>query len=295
MLFAIGGILVLIAGIGAYVMKAAEGKKMPSIIRAAIMIAAILVGVGCVATVPTGHTGIVTTFGRVENYTLEAGVHFVAPWQNVVKMDNRVQKASVELYCFSSDIQEVSMAYTINYQINKANAMDIYRTMGKDYYSNIVVPVISETVKTEVAKYTAEQLIGQRSELAMGIERSLTDILAVSNVEVVSTAIEDMDFTDAFTNAVEDKQVAQQNKLKAETEAEQRIIEAEAQAEIQKVEADAYAYETTTKAEAEAEANRKIAESLTKDLIDYTYAQTWDGKYPTIYGADNVLPMVDIP
>ena len=129
----------------------------------------------------------------------------------------------------------------------------------------------------------------------MGIEKSLTGTLAVSNVEVVSTAIEDMDFTDAFTNAVEDKQVAQQNKLKAETEAEQRIIEAEARAEIQKVEADAYAYETTTKAEAEAEANRKIAESLTKDLIDYTYAQTWDGKYPTIYGADNVLPMVDMP
>lgn len=295
MLFAIGGILVLIIGIGGYVMEASEGNKRPAIVLAAMLLAAILVGVGCVATVPTGHTGIVTTFGRVENYTLEAGVHFVAPWQNVVKMDNRVQKASVELYCFSSDIQEVSMAYTINYQINKANAMDIYRTMGTDYYTNIVVPVISETVKTEVAKYTAEQLIGQRSELAMGIEKSLTGTLAVSNVEVVSTAIEDMDFTDAFTNAVEDKQVAQQNKLKAETEAEQRIIEAEAQAEIQKVEADAYAYETTTKAEAEAEANRKIAESLTKDLIDYTYAQTWDGKYPTIYGADNVLPMVDLP
>ena len=64
----------------------------------------------CFETVPTGHTGVVTTFGHVENFTLNAGVHMVKPWQQVVKMDNRVQKQTVKLACFSSDIQEVNMA-----------------------------------------------------------------------------------------------------------------------------------------------------------------------------------------
>ena len=57
-----------------------------------LVAAAALIVLSCVTTVPTGHTGVVTTFGHVENYTLDAGVHMVKPWQQVVKMDNRVQK-----------------------------------------------------------------------------------------------------------------------------------------------------------------------------------------------------------
>lgn len=92
---------------------------------AVILFLAILLVITSVTKVPTGHTGIVTTFGEVENYTLEAGIHLKAPWQRVIRMDNRVQKQTIELSCFSSDIQEVSMVFTVNYQINKANAMTI--------------------------------------------------------------------------------------------------------------------------------------------------------------------------
>ena len=216
-------------------------------------------------TVPTGHTGVVTTFGHVENYTLDAGVHMVKPWQQVVKMDNRVQKQTVKLACFSSDIQEVNMAYTINYQIRKADAMTLYSTVGVAYYDTVVAPNIAEAVKVATARYTAEELVGMRDELANAIELILSEKLEQYNIEVVSTSIEDMDFTDAFTDAVEAKQVAQQNKLKAQTEAEQRVIEANAAAEVKKVQADAEAYEVLARAEAEAEANRKISESLTRD------------------------------
>ena len=99
-----------------------------------LVVAAALIVLSCVTTVPTGHTGVVTTFGHVENYTLDAGVHMVRPWQQVVKMDNRVQKQTVKLACFSSDIQEVNMSYTINYQIRKADAMTLYSTVGVSYY-----------------------------------------------------------------------------------------------------------------------------------------------------------------
>lgn len=278
-------IFVILAGVIAFI-----ATRRGAIVAIAAVVAAALLVLSCVTTVPTGHTGVVTTFGHVENYTLDAGVHMVKPWQQVVKMDNRVQKQTVKLACFSSDIQEVNMAYTINYQIRKADAMTLYSTVGVAYYDTVVAPNIAESVKVATARYTAEELVGMRDELANAIELILSEKLEQYNIEVVSTSIEDMDFTDAFTDAVEAKQVAQQNKLKAQTEAEQRVIEANAAAEVKKVQADAEAYEVLARAEAEAEANRKISESLTRDLIDYNYAQNWDGKLPMMMsGSDGAV------
>jgi regulator of protease activity HflC (stomatin/prohibitin superfamily) len=236
----------------------------------------------CVTTVPTGHTGVVTTFGRVENYTLDSGAHLVAPWKRVVRMDNRVQKHTIELPCFSSDIQEVNVSYTVNYRISKADAMTLFSTVGISYYDVVIAPNVAESVKVATARYTAEALVAMRDSLAMEIEDILSAKLSSYNIELVGTSIENMDFTDVFTNAVEAKQVAQQNKLRAQTEAEQRVIESEAAAEIRKINADAAAYEVLARAEAEAEANRMISESLTQNLIDYTYANSWNGQLPRI-------------
>ena len=290
--------ILLLAGVAAHVILKGKGKKALAGLALGVALA-LCVGVAalsCVQTVPTGHTGVVTTFGRVENTTLDSGVHFVLPWQNVVKMDNRVQKNTVDMPCFSSDIQEVNLTYTINYQIKKSDAQNIYRTIGVDYYTTVIQPCITESVKVVTARYTAEQLVGKRDELASAIEADLTDKLLHYNIEVVSTSIENMDFTDAFTDAVEAKQVAQQNKLRAETEAEQKVIEANAAAEVRKVNADAAAYELLAKAEAEAEANRKISESLTQELINYTYAQAWNGKLPTVMTGEGggMIPVLDV-
>lgn len=249
----------------------------------------------CYTSVPTGHTGVVTTFGSVEDYTLEAGIHFKLPWQEIIKMDNRVQKSTQEMQCFSSDIQEVSMTYTVNYQISKQDAMTIYKTIGTGYYDTVIAPCITESVKIVAAQYSAEALVSSRSRMASEIETVLEEKLKAYNIELVGTSIENMDFTDAFTDAVEAKQVAEQNKLRAQTEAEQKVIEANAAAEIKKVEADADAYELKTRAEAEAEANRKIAESLTDALIAYTYAERWNGELPTFMSGENgLLSMFDM-
>ena len=258
-----------------------------------------------VTSIPTGHTGVVTTFGRVENYTLDAGFHTKAPWNDVVLMDNRVQKASIGLACFSSDIQEVNCQYTVNYQISKTNAQDIYRTVGTAYFDTVITPNVQESVKTIMAHYTAEDLIGQRDKLAAEIEDLLATQLVKYNIEVVSTAIEDMDFTDAFTNAVEEKQVAAQKKLKATIEQEQKTIEAQQAAARQKIEAEAAAEVAKIQAAAdlevqkinadaaeytgrkEAAKNEAIANSLTPELIDYLRIQQWDGKLPTTILGDN--------
>ena len=260
-----------------------------------VVVIALIFAISCFSFVPTGHTGVVTLFGKVEDYTLDSGVHFKNPFARVIKMDNRIQKESVELSCFSSDIQEVEVVFTLNYQISKEYAMNIYKTIGKNYFDTAVSPIITESVKTVAARYTAEDLINKRNELAMAIETDMKEKLLIFNIELVSTSIEDMDFTDAFTNAVEEKQVAAQNKLKAETEAAQRVVEAEAEAEIRRVTAEAEAYEILQRAEAEAQANQKLAESITDRLIEYRYYEVWDGKLPQMVMGESTTPMVQIP
>ena len=265
------------------------------IIVALVIIIALIFAISCFSFVPTGHTGVVTLFGKVEDYTLDSGVHFKNPFARVIKMDNRIQKESVELSCFSSDIQEVEVVFTLNYQISKEYAMNIYKTIGKNYFDTAVSPIITESVKTVAARYTAEDLINKRNELAMAIETDMKEKLLVFNIELVSTSIEDMDFTDAFTDAVEAKQVAAQNKLRAETEAAQRVVEAEAEAQIRRVTAEAEAYEILQRAEAEAQANQKLAESITDRLIEYRYYEVWDGKLPQMVMGESTTPMVQIP
>lgn len=307
-------VIFVIAGLvfGGYIMAESKGVGIGSI-AAGFIAAVVCVVVASCTSIPTGYTGIVTTFGRVENTTLDAGIHMIAPWQNVIKMDNRVQKETIEMSCFSSDIQEVEVVYTINYQIDKENAMNIYRTIGKSYYDTAILPNVSETVKTVVARYTAENLISSRAELALAIEELLADALAKYNIQIASTAIEDMDFSDAFTNAVEAKQVAAQNKLQAEIEQEQKtmeqqataersVIEAEAAAEVAKIQAQADLEVTKIQADAaeyagqkEAAKNKAISESLTPDLIDYYYIQQWSGELPSSYvGSENVSTIVGV-
>lgn len=254
--------------------------------------------VGAFAVVPTGHTGILTTFGRVEDTTLEAGLHLKMPIQEVVVMDNRTQKSVVELSCFSSDIQEVSVKYSINYQIQKADAQTIYKTIGANYYDVVMQPRIEVAVRSVIAKYTAETLIENRDTLSSQITDILLAELADYNIDVVNTAIEDMDFSDVFTQAVEAKQVAQQEKLKAETEQEQKtmeeqaaadrqVITAKAEAEVAKIQAEADREVLQIQADAaeyagqkDAAVNKALSESLNDILLEYYAIKQWDGVMP---------------
>ena len=268
----------------------------------------------CVKVVPTGHTGVVTTFGKVEDITYEAGINFVAPWKKVINMDNRTQKSSLSLNCFSSDIQEVTLTYTVNYQIDKANAQKIYKTIGVDYFEKVVQPKILEAVKGVFAQYNAETLIASRGILSSEIEQILSKSLEQYNVQLVSTSIEDIDFTDSFTDAVEAKQVAEQNKLRAQTEQEQAIIEAKANAEKVTIAADAEAKAQIIAAQADAEVAKIGADAAEyqgqkdaaimsnlgamlqqyPELVDYYYVTNWNGELPETYLGENAHTIMEL-
>lgn len=258
---------------------------------------------GMIKSIPTGYTGILTTFGRVEDNTLDAGLCIIKPTQKIVLMDNREQRMEFKVSAFSSDIQQTEVVGSVNYMIDKSAAMNLYREVGTNYKNILIAPRVLEDVKAVFSHYTAEDLIGSRDELSDLICESLHTSLSEYGIIVTSVAIEDIDFTDTFTNAVEAKQVAAQEKLTAETKqeqatmeqkaaAERQMIAAEADAAVKQTEADAEAYAIRVRAEAEAEANMQIAATITDELIEYTKAQMWDGELPTYMG--NGTPVLDL-
>lgn len=286
--------------------------SLPKIIIACVLTFILLLTlISCISTVPTGYTGILTTFGRVEDRTMGAGVHFIAPWQRIVKLDNRTQKVTITTEAFSSDIQEVDLTMSVNYCIDQTTAQNLYRTVGKEYYSIILEPSILNNTKVAFAKYTAENLLAHRDELTKQIAEKLAEDASMYGITIVNLNIENVDFTDAFTNAVEAKQVAAQNKLTAETQqaqktmeqeqiAKRRIIDANAAAEEAKIQAEADLEVTKIQADAaeyagqkEAAKNKAISEWLTDTLIRYYYIQAWDGKLPQyMFGANTDTTMM---
>ena len=283
------------------------------LIAVGVLVVVLVLALSCITTVPTGYTGIVTTFGRVENYTFDAGFHIKSPFQKVVKMDNRTQKAVESLQAFSSDIQQVDISIAVNYSIDQTTAEKLYKTVGEEYYSKILYPRLLENTKSVFSKYTAEKLVAFRETLSSEITALVVEDVSDFGITVSSIAVQDIDFTDAFTNAVEAKQVAQQNKLTAQTqqdqltmeaqqEAERQVIKAQADAEQAKIAAQADLEVTKIQADAaeyagqkEAAKNKAISESLTEELVRYYYIQQWDGKLPATMLGDsaNILYGLD--
>ena len=277
------------------------------ILAGVLIVLAIILFSLCTVQVPTGNTAIITTFGKVEDYTLEAGFHFKSPFQKVVLMDNREQKTVFKTQSFSSDIQQVDIDGSINFSINTATAMNLYREVGTNYFNTLVMPRLLENTKAVFSKYIAENLVAARERLSLTIRDQLSSEMERYGINIISVSIENIDFTDSFTDAVEQKQVAAQKKLQAEIEQEQKTMEtqqqaerqritAEAEAAVKKIQADAAAYATRIQAEAEAEANQKIAASLTESLIKWQQANSWDGKLPTFMSGESstTLPILNM-
>lgn len=302
-MFLIVAVVLIAAAI--VLMKFFHLKTIPII---AILVALVIFGASLFVTqVPTGFTGVLTTFGAVENRALDAGLNFKLPWQKIITIDNRVQKSPFEFSAFSSDIQQTAVRGSINYQIDPNSAMTLYSTIGMKYADTLIAPRLFENVKIVTGRYTAENLIAKRDIITDEVLALMREDLESYGINVISIAIEDIDFTDAFTNAIEAKQVATQDKLRAQTVQEQATMEATAQAErqriaaqaeadVSKIQAEAEAYATTTRATAEAEANAKINASLTQELIEYVQANNWNGQLPNTYIGSNsdTIPVLNI-
>ena len=301
MLLFIIGIIALIIGIVCAFIIRKDARLTGWIV---LIVGVVMLASSLFTSVPTGYTGILTTFGKVNDTTLEAGINLKAPWQDVVLMDNREQTHQFTVLAFSSDIQEVQVSGTISYSIDKTTAMKLYRDVGTNYYEILVVPRLNEAVKVMISQYTAEDLIANRGTLSTNMLTAVNTSTSEYGLNVINISI-DVDFSDAFTEAVEAKQVATQVMQRTQTEQQQETmiaeqtaarlqIEADAAAAVARTQADAEAYTIRTKAEAEAAANELLAGSLTDPLIEYMEINQWNGTLPTTYlgGEGAVLPII---
>lgn len=253
------------------------------IIIALIAVFVILIAANCFTVVSAGHTGVVVTLGKVNEGVLQEGLHFKAPFvQSVVKIDNRIVKLEVDTEAFSKDLQTVATTLAINYRVDTSKSYSIYKNIGANYEEVLVTPAVNEVLKAIVAQYTAEESVTNRSLISEGLVKGLNDKLNSIGLYVTDVNIINFDFSEAFINAIEEKQVAQQQLLKAETEKQTAITNAEAQAET-----------TRIKAEAEAEANNKLRASLDNNVIRSKFYEKWDGKLPQAMGSDSVITSID--
>ena len=261
---------------------------------------------GFFGKVPTASVGVVTKFGKIQEEVLEPGFHIKGWFDKINNISTKTQKYSASTSAFSSDIQQVDISVSLNYNVDKVTAPRLFETVGKSYEKMLIEPRLIENVKIVIARYNAEALLENRGSLAGEITALMQEDLIAYGINASSVAIENIDFTDAFTAAVETKQVATQEKLTAQTEQEKLTMQAKAEAERQniaakaeaekaKIAADAEAYAIQTKAAAEAEANQMIADSLTGELINFTQVQGWNGQLPTIYsGNGEMIPILNI-
>ena len=259
-------------------------KKTISIIIAAVAVALIaIVAINCATIVKAGHTGVVVTLGKVNDNVLQEGIHFKVPFvQQVIMIDNRITKLEVETEAFSKDLQTVQTTLAINYRVDTAKSYSIYKNIGKDYETVLVVPAVNEVLKATTALYTAEESVTNRSLISEGLVNGLNEKLNEIGLYVTDVNIVNYDFSEAYITAIEEKQVAQQKLLKAETEKQTIITNAEAEAEALKI-----------KAQAEAEANAIIAASITDALVDYNKIEKWDGSLPQVTGGSTIVDLTD--
>ena len=255
------------------------------VIPVLVIIAVIILIANSAVIVPAGHTGVVLTLGRVDENVLQEGLHFKIPFiQDVVKIDNRIAKLEVDTEAFSKDLQTVSATIAINYRVETSMSYSIYKNIGRDYESVLVVPAVNEVLKAITANYTAEESVTNRTLVSNGLIDGLNEKLNEIGLYVTDVNIINFDFSDAYITAIEEKQVAQQQLLKAETEKQTKITNAEADAEALKIQT-----------EAEAEANRILAESITDALVEYNKIQKWNGELPMVTGgATSILDMSSI-
>ena len=238
-------------------------------------------------SVPTGYVGIKTRFGKVSEDVIQEGLNLKVPYiEKIVLMDCRTQKAEIATSTASKDLQEVSLKIAVNYNVNRDTAYELYRQVGINYESIIISPAILESVKSVTAQYTAEELITKRAEVSNGMEETLKEKIVSRGFNVVDFNITDLDFSAAYNQAIEKKQVAEQEAKQAEYELqkakinnEKKIAEAEANAKVMQIQ-DA----TTT----------ENALKLKEIEIQRAAIEKWNGVLPSTMSGDTAIPFLNI-
>ena len=255
-----------------------------------VVIVALVIGLilffASTAIVPTGHIGVVTLYSKVQEKYLDAGFHMIKPFvEDVHAIDIRTQKYQGTVEGSAKDLQIVNVTMSINYQIKPEKASELYAKVGKNYNDTILNPALQSGLKAAIAKFTAEEMITKRSEVANAITEELNSRLDEYFL-ITAVNLENIGFTDEFNKAVEAKTTNQQ---KAEAEkAQLEIIKVQNEQKINTAEAEAKVRELQSQSVTE-----KSLEQLRLE-IQREMIQKWDGKTPVTMLGENPFAMLNI-
>ena len=271
-----------------------------------------LISLGVLVVVPgsyhqveAGQVAVVKVWGEAREVRTP-GMHFDFWLSHKYEIyDTKVQQSTIQTQAYSSDGQTMDIELVIQFQIQQENAMKIATNYGGlEMLQSRIETVANEKMKSVLSQKSAMKIIETRTTVSPDVEESIR--AAITNdyyVNITSVVLTDISFSDAFEKTVEDKMIAEQEKIKAEYEKEKAIIQAEQQLEVAKREAEALLEKAKKEAESElvlAQAEAEALEimnatwnTLTAEVKEAILTQMaidkWDGKLPETMVGDEFL------
>jgi regulator of protease activity HflC (stomatin/prohibitin superfamily) len=249
----------------------------------------VIVMLAPVAIVPAGSRGVMTTFGSARDALYEPGLHFRWPIaQSMNLMNVQIQNGEGEGDAASKDLQTVHTKVAINYHLDPAFAVEAYKGVGPStdiLAQRIIIPATHESVKAVTALFTAEELITQRTVVRDQIAALLKQKMVRHGLVLDEFNLINFAFSKSFSDAIENKVKAEQQKQQAERDLQRLQVEAQ-----QKV--------VGAKAEAESLALQRL--QITPELLSLRRIENeraaiakWDGKLPSVTGGATPFINVD--
>jgi prohibitin 1 len=249
LVFAVLIFLVLLAGVFFTVrplefeMDDGETSKTPGRIIAAVVaaIAFIILAFMSVTSVGATQVGVPITLGKPGS-SIGPGPHLVLPWTNVKTLDVKTQGVVMDddnsVRTITSDRIQVPVDVTLFISVNKEKAPTLLLTVGEDYVDKVVVPVARGEIYDQGAKFSSENIQGQREAYEKAVFDNLKPVLAARGVNLEKVELRKIQIPDTIIANAEAKIAAEEKQQRAKIDAETQRVEAEGKARANKIVAD---------------------------------------------------------
>ena len=256
-------------------------------------------------TVGEGYRGVSLRNGAVIG-TAEPGLGFKMPIiDSVVDISVQSQAQIYEnILAYSRDQQTAGLNVSVNYRLPADQVEVIYREYGGEagVVSRLLDRQVLEEVKNVFGKFNAATAIQERERLAAEVQMAIQKAV-VGPIIVESVQIENIDFSDAYENSIEQRMLAEvevqkvrQNAEREKVTAEITVIQAQAEADAQLARATAEAEAVRIRGEAEAAAIEAKGSALRDNpsLIELVQAERWNGTLPTTMIPGSTVPFLNM-
>ena len=214
----------------------------------------------------------------------------------VYKYDCRTRNYTATSELYDGDNQKSTWQVSVRYHLDRQYVIELHKTVGKDYTETLFAKPVNDTLKNIVGKIKTDNLVHKREEICKEFSERVNSLLSKRGIIVEQLTIDDIEMPNEYEKAILSKNVALQNKERQKYESEQMVTKAsgEAEAEIAKAKGQATAMLEKSKAEAQAIEIKNKALASSHALIEYTYAQNWNGVLPTTMLGNGVIPMMNL-